>query len=101
VVNDGIGIYVVDAAGRLYMSKEIRGVVHHSTFFAGQPVAFAGLIRISSGRLKYIDLESGHYAPGPEMHAQLIAYLKDMGIDTSEAKIEHRQDPVPPAPVVP
>jgi hypothetical protein len=62
-------IFVMDEDGNMYASTYQRaGEFHHSTLSNGQPVAGAGELVATNGRVQYITARSGHYQPGmPEM----------------------------------
>ncbi len=84
----GLAIFVMDAAGNLYVGFEHeRGKFHHSTFMAGEPVGMAGDIQIFDGRIKMISNQSGHYRPPPAAFEQVIDQLKAMGADLSKTEI--------------
>lgn len=45
--------------GGFYAGNHRFGEFHHSSFFAGEPVHFAGEIQVETGRLKVITQKSG------------------------------------------
>ena len=45
--------------GGFYAGNHCFGEFHHSSFFAGEPVHFAGEIQVEAGRLKVITHKSG------------------------------------------
>jgi hypothetical protein len=80
-VDKGRAIFVMDAQGSIYISNEqTRGKFHHSSFFAGQPVAAAGDIRIEDGFITAISRKSGHYRPTPEQLNQVVQQLAHQNI---------------------
>lgn len=62
----------MDRLGNMFIAPEKRGVVHHSLFLSGKPVAFAGLCSIEEGKLKNLIPHSGHYNPELEEHRSFI-----------------------------
>lgn len=54
---------VMDRLGNLFIAPKVRGIYHHSSFFSGGPVAFAGLCYIKEGRIENLVRYSGHYSP--------------------------------------
>ena len=81
----GSYIYVIDSAGRFYISyhNEIDKF-HHSSLVAGDPVLCAGELRIDyiSGKITYLNNASGHYKPGPENLNLAVKLLRDYGMET-------------------
>jgi hypothetical protein len=61
----GRAMFVMDHAGNLYAldaaTSEISGLLHHSSFFAGAPVAAAGEIKVVHGRMLAMHDQNGHY----------------------------------------
>lgn len=49
---------------------------HHSTFFAGSEVEFAGALVCESGRLRRLYPHSGHYRPQEKHLLQLLLLLR-------------------------
>jgi hypothetical protein len=80
-------IWVMDAAGNLYVGFEQRkGVFHHSSFLAGGPVSAAGELVVIDGELIEISNRSGHYRPPPFTLDQTIEHLEGLGLETGETK---------------
>lgn len=80
-VDKGRAIFVMDAQGSIYISNEqTKGKFHHTSFFAGQPVAAAGDIRIEDGIITAISRKSGHYHPTPEQLNQVVQQLADQDV---------------------
>jgi uncharacterized Zn-binding protein involved in type VI secretion len=78
----GRAIFVMDEHGNFFASTEAHvGEFHHSTFFAGKPVAAAGEIESVEGIITAVSNRSGHYKPGVEYAAQAMSELKARGID--------------------
>jgi len=87
--DEGLAIFVLDAAGNLYATLDHeRGRFHHSSFFSGGPVAMAGDLRVFDGHLVEVSNQSGHYRPPPAALRQAIERLREMGVDLSKVKIE-------------
>lgn len=85
----GKAIYVMDPWGDLYVSPEHGfGWIHHSSFFAGEPVGAAGQIKVKNGELMYLDRKSGHYYPPAAFRAQLEKELAERGINMTSAEIK-------------
>lgn len=90
-------IFVVDAFGQFYISKEIKGskdkkAIKHSTFFRGEPVAAAGTIQCNrKGKIVKITNDSGHYKPGKKEMRNALLALKRHGEDLSQVKVEFRE----------
>ena len=62
--SSGEGLMVVmDLLGNIFAHRKFRGYLHHSSFFSGGGVAFAGLADIDNGELKKLFVYSGHYMP--------------------------------------
>lgn len=79
--NKGRAIFVMDAAGAMYISNEqTRGKFHHSSFFGGGPVSAAGDVRIENGVMTAISRNSGHYRPTSAQLNQAVSHLKHQGV---------------------
>jgi hypothetical protein len=77
----GRAIFVMGPEGDLYASNYQRqGSFHHSTFFAGAPVAAAGELVVDNGRLILATDLSRHYAPPPEHMDQCMRVLEQGGV---------------------
>ncbi len=73
-------LYVLDPAGRLFVHPGERGLVHHSSFVDGGPVAGAGRIRVEDGVVRALDSESGHYRVPPTVATQVLDWLAARGV---------------------
>ncbi|MCI3206171.1 MULTISPECIES: hypothetical protein [Pandoraea] len=74
-------IFVMDRHGDIYLSKTFRkGLFHHSSFLAGQPVAAAGDIRIENGKVTDVSRTSGHYQPTSRHLQQFVDHLTNLGV---------------------
>ena len=83
----GRAIAVMDADGNLYASKyQEVGKFHHSSLTAGEPVAYAGEIKVEDGLLTEISNRSGHYRPPQASVDQARQILEFFGIDFATLK---------------
>jgi len=70
--------------GGFFAHTHTVGHFHHSSFFAGEPVNFAGEIKVTNGRLEVVTQNSGHYKPN-EMHLiAMLRFLRKCGFDLSK-----------------
>lgn len=77
----GRAIFVMGPEGDLYASNYQRqGLFHHSTFFAGAPIAAAGELVVDNGRIILATDLSRHYAPPPEHLDQCLRVLEHRGV---------------------
>lgn len=61
---DGNGdMIVMDEIGNTFIHPKKREIIHHSSFFSGESVAFAALIICEDGVIKNLCVRSGHYSP--------------------------------------
>lgn len=80
-----MAIYVMDMEGDFYVHSHKVGEFHHSSFFAGKPVACAGEMKVSHGVLKRISNKSGHYKPTAAHFLQALERLRKAKVpDTYE-----------------
>lgn len=77
----GWAIFVVSAEGTLHVSPHQVGKRHHSSLLAAAPVACAGELICSKGRLVRISNKSGHYKPEPYYLAQVIRHFGQEGVN--------------------
>ena len=95
----------MDSKGDLFIQnpnwEDHQKEFHHSSFFAGGDVAFAGKMSVNNGYVELITNSSGHYAPNPEMVDQVISTLNlhysvyyDYWVDQlfTSRKISHFKD---------
>ncbi|MEU7767575.1 hypothetical protein AB0B25_20905 [Nocardia sp. NPDC049190] len=74
-------IFVMDADGNFYASLfGKRHVFQHSSFFAGEPVAGAGVIEVVNGELRMLSDDSGHYLPERRHMLQVVDRLRELGV---------------------
>ncbi len=59
----------------LLAGKKVRGVFHHTSFFAGAPVFCPGNIKIKNRQIIKIKLTSGHYKPQAKQEKILREFL--------------------------
>ena len=98
------GLYVMDGHGSIFTTlsmdrdpeivQAVEGrQLRHSSLVAGGPVAAAGLVTVSRGRLISLNNESGHYAPPPSCLRAVLHQLAALGITrVDEIRIEtHRR----------
>ncbi len=72
-------IYVMDAVGNFFAATR-KEVLHHSAFLAAGPVAAAGVMQVSDGKILMLSNESGHYQPSGEFLRQAMVELDKQGI---------------------
>jgi hypothetical protein len=78
------GIFVMDGEGRFYfydgpMKRKQEGAIHHSSFFAGLPVAAAGEWEVIGGKIIRMSGSSGHYKPKKNFLVRAALELKHQG----------------------
>jgi len=68
--------------------------VHHTSFLSGQPVAAAGEIEVSAGRIVAVSNASGHYQPQPGYLLQFLLALRKWSpfFDLSTFDVEAVED---------
>ncbi|MBA3814173.1 MAG: hypothetical protein H0X26_06755 [Alphaproteobacteria bacterium] len=55
---------IMDELGNVFIHPKKKGMIHHSSFFSGKPIAFAGLCFVRKGWLEELTTYSGHYTSG-------------------------------------
>jgi hypothetical protein len=66
-------IFVMDEHGNIYASKyQAVGDFHHSTLANGGPVASAGEIKVTNGKVDFLTSQSGHYRPTADVMHQAV-----------------------------
>jgi hypothetical protein len=84
-----VALYVMDTCGRIYLTYHHEvGIVQHSSFLAGEPIASGGEALVVDGRLLILNNSSGHYRPNPTLALQVVHRLKALGADLSMVMIE-------------
>ena len=87
----GKAIFVMDSEGNFYASNhQPVGKFHHSSFLAGDSVAFAGELDVCAGELRELTPRSGHYRPTSAQQTQALNRLSALGVK-SEFKVEWAQ----------
>ncbi|MCB1136780.1 MAG: hypothetical protein KDK78_10965, partial [Chlamydiia bacterium] len=89
---EGTGIFVLGLDGKLYAaahSESERGLMHHSSFFAGGDVLSAGELVVEQGVLKSLSNRSGHYRPDwKDPMLAVLDHLHNKGVDLSAVRLE-------------
>ncbi|MFD3704968.1 hypothetical protein ACFWUP_17680 [Nocardia sp. NPDC058658] len=86
----GRAIFAMDHYGHLYSAPfHILGEFHHSSFLAGEPVAGAGEIAASQGKVLLISDHSTHYRPARKYTRQVIDSLRRQGVAVADSQIEY------------
>jgi RHS repeat-associated protein len=88
----GRAIFVMDPFGNIYAypsTGNLVGRLHHSTLVGGEPVAMAGEMKVTEGRVTVISDKSGHYQTTREMMNQFNEHLERLGIDVSNIQLEY------------
>ena len=80
-------LYVMDAGGNIFTGPQSE-VEHHSSFLSGQPVAAAGMWRVTKGNVVFINGDSGHYQPPGDFSAQFMAELGKRGVSLTAAETD-------------
>ncbi|MET8762696.1 hypothetical protein [Lentzea sp. NPDC004782] len=74
-------IFVMDGHGNIYASNHhAPGHFHHSSLSGGHPVAAAGELSVTNGRVNYATAASGHYQPEPQHMTNLAQEFARNGI---------------------
>jgi len=88
-MGQGWGLFVLDAEQNLFVGQHDRGTFQHSSFFSGEPIWGAGMVRINeSGRITGINMHSGHYRPSGEDTYRTLKFFEAQGIDLSFVSFE-------------
>ncbi|UGT53432.1 hypothetical protein [Nocardia asteroides] len=86
----GRAIFVMDHDGYLYSAPfHILGEFHHSSLLAGAPVAGAGEIQASAGRVLLVSDQSTHYKPARRFTHQVVDSLRRQGISIGDNQVEY------------
>jgi len=81
-------IYVLSSDKKLFVKE--AGVRHrHTSLTHGKPVFGAGSIKITNGKITFIDTESGHYQPTPYHLANTIYILETLGLDIHDVDVKY------------
>jgi hypothetical protein len=82
---DSGAMLVMDKSGHLFLTHKKRGEFHHSTFLAGQEVAYACMLEVQDGKIVQEEVWSGHYSPDDEQQAQFHDRLQQDFTDSYDA----------------
>jgi hypothetical protein len=74
---------LVEAAKR---GEQVQAV-HHSTAVSGQPVAGAGSMKVTAGKITEITNDSGHYQPEAEYLWQTMEWLVAQGMPVDDINV--------------
>ncbi|MCP8352401.1 hypothetical protein [Candidatus Synchoanobacter obligatus] len=76
----------------LYGGKNSRGLIaYHSMISSGRPVMYAGSIKVTNGKIKYISDLSGHFKPRSSSLIHLAVYLANHNVLTTDILTKSRQ----------
>jgi hypothetical protein len=88
VLEDGTYLFVLSLEGDFYVIREESfvedGITYHykhTSLSRGEPVLSVGEITIVNGRLREIEMSSGHYYPTKKEEARLLQFLGEKGVD--------------------
>jgi hypothetical protein len=84
----GFAIFVMDEDGNIYAGQHRVGLFHHSSFTAGRPVAAAGELKVSGGKLVQLTAKSGHYQPTPENTWNVVKQMAALGVSFAGTEIK-------------
>ncbi|GAA1771919.1 hypothetical protein GCM10009795_017560 [Nocardioides hankookensis] len=78
----GAEIFVVGLNNDIHMASHKIGKFHHSSLLGGKPVAMAGEIKATNGKIDWISNKSGHYKPSLTQLQQFLHHLStDIPLD--------------------
>jgi hypothetical protein len=80
----GWAIFVLGLDGALYSNSHELDLFHHSSFFAGHPVACGGELCVRQGTLRYITAKTGHYQSGLAEFVKTLRFLHSKGVDITK-----------------
>ncbi|MBL7542873.1 MAG: hypothetical protein JNL11_03610 [Bdellovibrionaceae bacterium] len=80
---------VVDRFYRIFIVRKSDWFIghHHSAPVSGEPVYFAGEVKIRNGKLIGLNTNSGHYMPSNENLYNYLKYLQSLGVDLHDVKM--------------
>lgn len=81
-------IMVMDSHGNLFLTHKKRGEIHHSTFLASAPVAYACMLEVRNGEIIQEESWSGHYLPNSLTQLQFHDRLRRDFIQTFDSKLK-------------
>jgi Pretoxin HINT domain len=83
--------FVLAQNGKIYAGVGVDGVIHHSSYVAGENVAMAGSITVDASRNIRINNHSGHYKPQEPATsigiASIVEELTSRGVDIYSLEI--------------
>lgn len=78
----------MDRYGNMFGAVDpLNDTIHHSSFFRGQPVAFAGNIEVENGVIRSANGVSGHYLTQQVHLDQFVAELEFQGVNMSGVRV--------------
>jgi hypothetical protein len=83
----GFGIWVISKKGNLYVGNHVKGMLHHSSFLAGNKVMCGGEIWARNGKIQFLSGKSGHYEPGKENMNWALNFLEKCVDNFDEIKV--------------
>lgn len=85
--DDDRWIFVIDAQGECLVNRKVKGLFHHSSFVAGEPVRAAGRISVRQGRIASVGPNSGHYRTTREQLVHAVHNFFDSVVPIAEIPI--------------
>jgi hypothetical protein len=83
-LSSGNWMFVIGPDAQLYVGRHEEGHFHHSSFFGGGTLIWAGEFEIDAeGRIRAISDQSGHYQPKKEDNIRGLSVLGQLGINLS------------------
>lgn len=89
---EGSLLFVISKDKKIYAARGVSKKVHHSSLLRGEEVLAAGKIVSRNGKILRLSDNSGHYKPCAEHLLQAIFYFHRLGVISSEATIQLRND---------
>jgi hypothetical protein len=89
-------IFVIDEWGRIYISTKTDAEdvkkfnFNHASFLSGNPVASAGKMVVSRGKIVEIEDQSGHYRPSVMQMKIALQVLSENGVDIDSILVKMR-----------
>ncbi|MFC6342238.1 hypothetical protein ACFP8W_09635, partial [Nocardioides hankookensis] len=71
----GAEIFVVGMNNEIHMASHKIGKFHHSSLLGGKPVAMAGEMAVTDGKIDWMSNKSGHYWPTLPQFLQFLYHL--------------------------
>jgi filamentous hemagglutinin len=84
-LTDGQYIFVVNRDGEMIATKPEKGVIHHSSLAAGEPVLMAGEFILKDDKITQITNMSGHFRPSVAAFKEFLVALRAKGVDLDGA----------------